>query len=145
VDGSVELVHSRLRQQRVQVETQLLPHLRVKARKVELQQVLVNLLLNAVDAYPEAKQGKPIRVSLGSESGWAYIEVQDWAGGIAPEIQSQVFDPFFTTKPVGQGTGLGLSLSFSIVKKHGGHIELQSEVGVGTRFKVWVPLGGPRA
>jgi signal transduction histidine kinase len=140
VDGSVELVHSRLRQQRVQVETQLLPHLRVKARKVELQQVLVNLLLNAVDAYPEAKQGKPIRVSLGSESGWAYIEVQDWAGGIAPEIQSQVFDPFFTTKPVGKGTGLGLSVSHEICQSFQGQLSFVSQSGEGTKFRMSFPL-----
>jgi len=113
----------------------------------QLNQVFMNLIVNAAHAM-EGKRGL-LTLSTGCEPrdgvDGAWVEVADNGKGMTPEVQRRIFEPFFTTKPVGQGTGLGLSLSFSIVKKHGGHIELQSEVGVGTRFKVWVPLGGPRA
>jgi signal transduction histidine kinase len=66
--------------------------------------------------------------------------VADTGKGIAPENLKKLFDPFFTTKPVGQGTGLGLSLSYGIVQKHHGRIEVQSELGRGTAFRVWLPV-----
>ncbi|MOA64030.1 Sporulation kinase E [compost metagenome] len=68
------------------------------------------------------------------------MEVADTGAGIAPEILQKIFDPFFTTKPVGQGTGLGLSLSYGIVKKHGGDISVRSEPGVGTTFRIELPM-----
>ncbi|MNR32537.1 Sporulation kinase E [compost metagenome] len=69
-----------------------------------------------------------------------WIEVQDTGAGIAPQTLQKIFDPFFTTKPVGQGTGLGLSLSYGIVKKHRGEISVRSEVGAGTTFRVELPI-----
>jgi signal transduction histidine kinase len=71
------------------------------------------------------------------------VEVEDTGSGIDPKNLSRIFDPFFTTKPVGQGTGLGLSLSYSIVQKHGGRIEVRSEVGKGTVFRVVLPIQSP--
>jgi signal transduction histidine kinase len=68
------------------------------------------------------------------------VEVHDTGQGIKPEHLERIFDPFFTTKPVGKGTGLGLSLSYGIVHKHGGHIEVKSEVGKGSVFKVVLPI-----
>jgi two-component system NtrC family sensor kinase len=65
--------------------------------------------------------------------------VQDNGSGIPPDVVGRIFDPFFTTKPVGKGTGLGLSLSYGIVKKHHGQIEVNSQVGVGTTFRITVP------
>jgi signal transduction histidine kinase len=69
-----------------------------------------------------------------------WIDVADNGTGIAAENLQRIFDPFFTTKPVGKGTGLGLSLSYGIVQKHGGRMEVSSELGVGTRFRVTIPI-----
>jgi signal transduction histidine kinase len=79
-----------------------------------------------------------LRTGLEAETVW--IEVADTGAGIAPDCLQKIFDPFFTTKPVGQGTGLGLSLSYGIVKKHRGDITVRSEVGVGTTFRVQLPI-----
>lgn len=68
------------------------------------------------------------------------IEFSDSGKGIAPENLTRIFDPFFTTKPIGKGTGLGLSLSYGIVDKHHGRIEVESELGKGTTFRIWLPI-----
>lgn len=68
------------------------------------------------------------------------MEVSDNGSGIPKENLTRIFAPFFTTKPVGKGTGLGLSLAYGIVKKHGGHIEVSSTVGVGTTFRILLPV-----
>jgi signal transduction histidine kinase len=73
------------------------------------------------------------------------IEVEDNGCGIRPEHLAHLFEPFFTTKPVGQGTGLGLSVSYGIVRDHGGSIEVESEVGRGSTFRVRLPLCPPNA
>ena len=70
------------------------------------------------------------------------IEVADTGEGIPPENLGRIFDPFFTTKKEGEGTGLGLSVSYSIIKKHGGRMEVQSAAGAGTTFSIFLPLGG---
>ncbi len=111
----------------------------------QLNQVFMNLIVNAAHAIE--REGV-ITLRTGAETvcggAYAWVEVQDNGSGMPPEVQRRIFEPFFTTKPVGQGTGLGLSLSFSIVKKHNGHIELDSAPGKGTRFRVWVPVAGPK-
>jgi two-component system NtrC family sensor kinase len=103
-----------------------------------LQQVFLNLLLNAVQAMP---QGGTITVKAGRESDRLIrIDVTDTGDGIKPDDLDHIFDPFYTTKDVGSGTGLGLSVTYSIVKKHGGYIEVKSEVGRGTTFSVFLPV-----
>ena len=99
----------------------------------QLNQVFMNLLVNASHAIEE--RGR-ITLRTGHDDDCVWVEVQDTGKGIKPENLARIFEPFFTTKPVGQGTGLGLSLSYSIVQKHDGRIEVQSEVGQGTTFKV---------
>jgi signal transduction histidine kinase len=69
-----------------------------------------------------------------------WVEVADDGKGILPEHMEKLFDPFFTTKPVGKGTGLGLSLAYGIVQRHHGHIGVKSKVGVGTTFRVTIPV-----
>ncbi len=108
----------------------------------QLNQVFMNLIVNAAHAI---NQRGEIRLRTRQEGAWVCVEVSDNGCGMSPEVQRRIFDPFFTTKPVGQGTGLGLSLSFSIIKKHGGRIELESAPGQGSCFKIWLPIQGPES
>jgi signal transduction histidine kinase len=100
----------------------------------------MNLLINAAQAIE--KHGR-ITVRTGQEDQKVWVEVQDTGRGIKSEHLSRIFDPFFTTKPVGKGTGLGLSLSYGIVNQHHGRIEVQSEDGKGSSFRVWLPITQP--
>lgn len=114
------------------------PHLpQVLADANQLQQVFVNIIINARDAMPRGGTLRLITRSLGDE---VHIIFSDTGIGIPPENIKRIFDPFFTTKEVGQGTGLGLSVSYGIVEQHGGTIEVKSEVGVGTTFIVKLPV-----
>ena len=107
----------------------------------ELNQVYMNLLLNAGHAI--ADRGV-ITVRTGVDGEHAWVEFEDSGGGISPELRQRIFDPFFTTKPVGSGTGLGLSISYSIINKHNGRIDLDSTPGVGSTFRVVLPIKQPR-
>jgi signal transduction histidine kinase len=98
----------------------------------------MNLLVNAAHAIEE--RGRII-LRTGYDDTHAWVEVEDTGRGIAAEHLGRIFEPFFTTKPVGQGTGLGLSVSYGIVQKHGGRIDVSSELGKGTRFRVVLPRG----
>ena len=111
----------------------------------ELSQVLLNLVVNAAHAIAGARKEAPtkglIHVSTRLSGGFAELRVRDDGTGIAPEIQDRVFDPFFTTKPVGQGTGQGLAIAYSVVvEKHGGTITFETEVGRGTTFVIRLPM-----
>ncbi len=103
----------------------------------ELEQVFLNLLVNAADAIGDTGT---IRISTSVDGESARVDVADDGGGIAPANLARVFDPFFTTKPVGKGTGLGLAICYEIVQRHGGEIEVRSELGRGTVFSVRLPL-----
>lgn len=104
----------------------------------EINQVFLNLLVNAAHAIADSERGI-ITLRSGCDDRHVWIEVADTGNGIAPENLKRIFDPFFTTKPIGKGTGLGLSLSYGIVTKHGGSIEVNSKVGTGTSFRVILP------
>lgn len=103
----------------------------------QLNQVFLNLLSNALDAIDGAGT---ITVATHFEAQHGVITVSDTGSGVSPDNCSRVFDPFFTTKPVGQGMGLGLAISYSIVKAHRGRIELHSSPDQGASFAVWIPL-----
>ena len=108
----------------------------------QLNQVFMNILVNAAHAI----EGRgTISVRTGRVRDQVWVEISDTGKGIAPEHLRRLFEPFFTTKPVGQGTGLGLSLSYGIVQKHGGEIEVESRVGEGTTFRIWLPVRQPQA
>jgi two-component system NtrC family sensor kinase len=97
------------------------------------------MVINAIDAMPH---GGNLWVSTRTVKAGEQIELQvrDDGVGIPPEILPQIFDPFTTTKEVGKGVGLGLAVSKGIVERHGGHIEVASELGVGTTFRIILPL-----
>ena len=109
----------------------------VQGIEFKLQQVFLNLFLNARDAMPN---GGRLSVTSRVEDGQAVIEVADTGTGIAADALARIYDPFFTTKAVGQGTGLGLSITYGVVQEHHGTIECKSDADEGTRFIVTLPL-----
>lgn len=117
-----------------------LPPLFVDPQMIE--QVLTNLILNAVQATDE---GGSIILQTRTAHERCEIDVGDTGPGIDPEVRPHIFDPFFTTKGTGEGTGLGLSVSLGIVERHGGQLTVESEVGKGTVFTVSLPLSANRA
>jgi signal transduction histidine kinase len=115
---------------------------RISGHAGQINQVFMNLLTNAAQAMT-GRQGAKITLRTTREAGQVVIQVADNGPGIPPEILSRIFDPFFTTKDVGEGTGLGLSIVHGIVERHGGTIEVESEVGKGTTFTVTLPVDQP--
>lgn len=114
---------------------------KLQAYGSELNQVWTNIIDNAADAVANASDGTgTITIRTRQEGAWVVVEIEDNGSGIPPGVQSRLFDPFFTTKPPGQGTGLGLDISYNIVvHKHRGDIKVFSEPGR-TRFQVWLPM-----
>lgn len=133
----------------IELKVSLSPGLpNVKIDTGRLEQVLMNLAVNAKDAMPHGGRlvirtyETTIAATLSEQlmgGRYVVIEVEDSGGGIDPDIQQRVFEPFFTTKPKGQGTGLGLSTAYAIVKQFGGHIDVDSRLGAGTIFKIYLP------
>ena len=107
----------------------------------QINQVFLNLITNAAQAMGE----RPGTITLTTrvEGDGVAVDVADDGNGIAPEVLPKIFDPFFSTKEIGKGTGLGLSISYKIVQQHGGRINVESKVGSGTRFTVWLPFKPP--
>jgi PAS domain S-box-containing protein len=130
------------------IATDLLP---VSGDATQMHQILLNLCVNARDAMPsggeitakcenclvtEADAARLTNIKPGNA---ILLQVTDTGTGMSPEIMARIFEPFFTTKEIGKGTGLGLSTVMSIVKSHGGALDLESTIGVGTTFKVYLP------
>jgi two-component system cell cycle sensor histidine kinase/response regulator CckA len=124
----------------------------VKADINQFEQVIINLVVNARDAMPETGGRVHIRTRNVSTAecaefgeaaltpaDYVLVEVEDNGGGIPPEVKEKIFEPFFTTKEVGKGTGLGLSMVFGIVKQSGGFVFVESKVGKGTTFRIFLP------
>ncbi len=111
---------------------------KVQCYPQQLNQVLMNLLLNAAQSIE--KKGE-IRIKTRARDGQVEIRISDTGVGISKENLSKIFDPFFTTKDVGKGTGLGLNIAYNIIQKHKGTIEVESEVGKGTTFTIRIPVG----
>ncbi len=105
----------------------------------QIQQVLLNVLINAEQAVKGVRGPRRIAVRTTSAAGWVRVTVQDSGPGIAPDHLRRVFDPFFTTKPVGEGTGLGLTISYGIVEEHHGRISVDSRLGEGATVTVELP------
>jgi len=130
----VELVGYQLRRANVEVVFDLdADHAVVMADHFQMEQLFLNLVLNAIDAMPD---GGALTLRTRVRGSEAIVEVRDTGTGIAEDIRDRIFDPFFTTREVGEGTGLGLAVSDSIVRAHGGTIEIESELRGGTTFRV---------
>ena len=146
LEGALALVRPQAKISAVELSEEIEPGLpRLAANGNQLQQVVVNLCGNGIDAMTPAGGKLTVRARRKGREGADGIElqVQDTGTGIAPEVQPRVFEPFFTTKEPGRGTGLGLSLCYEIVRRHGGSIGFSTAPGKGTLFSVWVPAGRP--
>jgi signal transduction histidine kinase len=141
IERALTLMEPRFRNE-IEVEREFGELPRVRCYAGQLNQVILNLLMNACDALGEKGT---IRIRTRRRGEGVRLEFSDDGPGIPPESLSRIFDPFYTTKPVGAGTGLGLSLSHSIIERHGGRLAVDSEVGVGTTFAIDLPVVAPEA
>ncbi|PIB46455.1 ATPase [Pseudomonas sp. 2822-15] len=137
IDSTLNIVASELKY-KADVVKHYMPLPDIECLASQLNQVVMNLVINAAQAM--GPERGTITISNGVEGENIWLEVADDGCGIAPQTVQKIFDPFFTTKPVGEGTGLGLSLSYGIVKKHRGTISVSSELGKGTTFRVVLPI-----
>jgi len=141
VKSSVALLKKQITLAGITVHLTIAPGLsQVDGNLRRLQQVFLNLLQNSVHATPT---GGAIEISASDADAFVRFTVRDSGKGIDPEHLSHIFEPFFTTKEVGKGTGLGLSVAYSIIKRHNGRIEVESTLGVGTAFHVFLTKTSP--
>jgi len=137
INSTLNIVHNELKY-KVTIEKDYGKIPDVECVPSQINQVIMNLLVNAGHAIKE-HGSITIRTRIKDEN-FVYVEIADTGKGIAEENLNKIFDPFFTTKPVGEGTGLGLSLSYSIIEKHGGELSVESKEGVGTTFRITLPM-----
>lgn len=140
IESTLSLVAHKLKLANVIVELRLDPHLpHVLCDRSQMQQVVLNLVLNAAEAMQPHGQGL-LRIETGRIDGEVFIRVTDNGEGIPPDALPRIFDPFFTTKPEGKGVGLGLAVTYGIIQAHQGDIEVSSQPGKGTTFTINLPL-----
>jgi hemerythrin-like metal-binding protein len=138
LDSTLNVVWNELKYKaKVHKEYGVLPL--VRCVPTQINQVFMNCMINAVHAIEGMGE---ITLKTGTAGDEVWISVTDTGKGMSESVRKRIFEPFFTTKPVGQGTGLGLSLAYSIIQKHKGHIEVESTEGVGTTFKIYLPIAG---
>ena len=138
IHESLLLLEHQLRQNHIQIESEYdrsLPH--VYGNGGKLQQVFINLFLNARDAMPS---GGALSVKTGMNDSMVMVDIWDTGVGISQENIKRIYDPFFTTKTTGKGTGLGLAVTYGILQEHGGRIFVDSSPGTGTHFKIKLPI-----
>ena len=145
LDNVIQLATFKFKKNNIQLEYKPTYASLVWASANHLEQVFLNLCLNAIDAIDERKKTMPeleglIKIKIDCEGNSSTIRFIDNGVGIKPEVQHKIFDPFYTSKEVGKGTGLGLYVSFGIVKKHGGKLFFNSTYGQGTEFVIELPL-----
>lgn len=140
VEKTGRLLRNEMDLRKIQFTKEIRPSLpKIRMDKGGLQQVLLNLFMNAIQAMDSGGELKAV-VGLADMPDEIRIDVSDNGPGIPHENRDRIFDPFFTTKPEGVGTGLGLSVSYNIIKKNGGRIELESQPGQGTQFSIFLPI-----
>lgn len=136
------LLSSRAQSEDIEIETRICEREPVvRADGIRIEQVMLNLVKNAMDAVQGTSQRR-VRIEIDHQNEWVSFQVSDSGPGIPPEDLGSVFEPFFTTKKRGEGLGLGLSISFGIVKDHGGTIRAESSPGGGACFTVRLPAAG---
>jgi len=145
IESALALTGHKLESSQITPEIKCSNNCFVNGSANHLEQVLVNLIINSLDAIQERKEMEPsikgeIKINVQSISDKVYIHLIDNGKGIDEKIQNKIFDPFFTSKEVGKGTGLGLSVSFTLIKKHNGKIQFSSKSGKGTEFVIELPL-----
>jgi PAS domain S-box-containing protein len=145
IENALEMVQSRLKRSQIEVAFRRPELPRIACVPSQIGQVVLNLLMNAIQAIEQAPQSSPrwIAITIDATEGRQSFEVADTGIGIPPEDVARLFDPFFTTKPVGEGTGLGLAVSHGIVTGHGGTIDVKSAPGEGSAFRVSLPARTP--
>jgi two-component system NtrC family sensor kinase len=139
IDNTVTLLAGELKN-RIKVHKKFGKLPEVKCYASQLNQVFMNIITNAAQAI---EGNGDIWIKTEKEADWAVISIRDNGKGIPDEVVDKIFDPFFTTKPIGQGTGLGLSLTYGIVQRHGGQIQVLTKMGEGTEFVIRIPIDGP--
>jgi two-component system NtrC family sensor kinase len=139
IQGTVRLVKNQIMVKGIQMETEIADDLPpIRGKRQDLQQAFLNIILNSIQA---TEKGGVISLRTSKpHGGYIRVAIEDTGTGIKPGDLAHIFDPFYTTKPVGEGTGLGLSLTYGIIKTHGGYIEVKSEVGKGTKFFIHLPV-----
>ncbi|AGA27681.1 sensor histidine kinase [Singulisphaera acidiphila] len=144
IDQSLSMLGDLLNRNQIEVVRRFADLPLIECAPAHINQVFLNLLMNAMQAIEAS--GRPsgrLEVVTGHQGELILVELTDDGCGIPPEILSKIFDPFFTTKPIGRGTGLGLSLIHGIISEHGGRVDVESEVGSGTRFRIQMPIRRP--
>jgi two-component system, NtrC family, sensor kinase len=145
IDQTLGMIGDSLAQQGITVERFYEPLPPLECAAAHLNQVFLNLLMNAMQAIKATdRPSGRIRVTTRRAGDEVVVEVEDNGSGIPADVLPKIFDPFFTSKPVGQGTGLGLSISHGIIMEHGGRIDVESTVGVGTCFRISLPIRRPK-
>ncbi|MBF0524694.1 MAG: HAMP domain-containing protein [Deltaproteobacteria bacterium] len=139
IEKTLKLVKNQTFLAGIQIEVDTAPDLPdIQGNFRNLEQVFLNLFINAIQAMPA---GGTITINAFREANdYIKIDIKDSGVGIKPEQLEHIFEPFYTTKSVGRGTGLGLAVSYALVKKHGGYIEVKSKVNVGTTFSIYLPV-----
>jgi PAS domain S-box-containing protein len=140
IDGCIRIAQNEIRH-RARLTTRFASAPTIRANSSRIGQIVLNLLINAAHAIPEGDiAANEVKVSLSTAPGGVVIEVADTGTGIPKEILGRIFDPFFTTKPVGDGTGMGLTICHALVKAMKGDITVESNVPRGTTFRVFLPV-----
>lgn len=136
--GCIRLVEPEARKKQVTFDVHCPSEDHVSGDRRQLMQAYINLLLNATYAAPEGTQ---VKARIDARKGYTGLSVVDSGPGMSEEVVMKACDPFFTTKPEGTGTGLGLAVTYRIAEAHGGELEIDSQVGQGTRVTLWLPEG----
>ena len=140
IDEALQVLHNQYKSMEVAIEKHYDPNLpTIQGNFSNLGQVLINIVNNALQALPDGRGKISLSTACRQDTESIVVECRDDGIGIPPEIMKDIFKPFFTTKEVGKGTGLGLYVSYEIIKKHAGEIRVSSERGMGTTFTIVLP------